>query len=217
MFSSDRAGFAMRRLVVASVTGAVTVVVASLLGADWAAGASLGWCALALVVLAWTWGTIANKDADATMKHARAEDFSRATGDLTLLTASVASLIAVGYTLVEAGGSTGRTKALLITLALATVVLAWMTVHTLYTVRYGDIYYGGETIGGISFNEDDPPDYHDFAYLAITIGMTFQVSDTDLGAKILRRTALRHALLSYVFGAVIGAVMINVVASLLSS
>jgi uncharacterized membrane protein len=217
MFSSDRAGFAVRRLVVGSVAGVVTVAVASLLGANWAASASLGWCALALVVLTWTWATIANKNADETMKHARTEDFSRATADLVLLTASVASLVAVGYTLVEAGGSTGRTKAMLITLALATVVLAWMTVHTLYTVRYGDIYYGGETIGGISFNEDDPPDYHDFAYLAITIGMTFQVSDTNLGAKILRRTALRHALLSYLFGAVIGAVMINVVASLLSS
>jgi uncharacterized membrane protein len=216
MFSSERAGFAVRRLVVASVAGVVTIVAASLLGADWAVSVSLGWCALALVVLAWTWGTIANKDSAATMKHARAEDFSRATGDLTLLSASVATLIAVGYTLMEAGDATGWTKALLITLALATVVLAWLTVHTLYAVRYGDIYYGGETIGGINFNEQDPPDYHDFAYLAITIGMTFQVSDTDLSEKILRRTALRHALLSYLFGAVIGAVTINVVASLLS-
>jgi hypothetical protein len=45
--------------------------------------------------------------------------------------------------------------------------------------------------------------YVDFAYLALTIGMTFQVSDTDITLKRVRRAALHHALLSYVFGAVI--------------
>jgi uncharacterized membrane protein len=55
----------------------------------------------------------------------------------------------------------------------------------------------------------------DFAYLAFTIGMTFQVSDTNLTAKPIRRTALRHALISYLFGAVIVALVINIVASLL--
>jgi uncharacterized membrane protein len=59
------------------------------------------------------------------------------------------------------------------------------------------------------------PDYADFAYLAFTIGMTFQVSDTDLTSKAMRRTALRHALISYLFGAVIIGLIINVVASLL--
>ena len=39
-------------------------------------------------------------------------------------------------------------------------------------------------VGGINFNEDDPPNYSDFAYLALTIGMTFQVSDTDFTARI---------------------------------
>ncbi|MEO7556753.1 MAG: DUF1345 domain-containing protein, partial [Acidimicrobiales bacterium] len=67
---------------------------------------------------------------------------------------------------------------------------------------------------GIDFNDDAEPDYRDFAYLAFTIGMTYQVSDTDLKTKEIRRTALRHALLSYVFGTAIIAVMINVVAGL---
>ena len=70
--------------------------------------------------------------------------------------------------------------------------------------------------GAVDFNEKDPPAYLDFAYLAFTIGMTFQVSDTNLTTKAIRRIALRHALMSYLFGAVIVALMINVVASLLS-
>jgi uncharacterized membrane protein len=47
--------------------------------------------------------------------------------------------------------------------------------------------------------------------------MTFQVSDTDLKTPTIRRTALRHALLSYLFGAVILAATVNLVAGLGSS
>lgn len=52
-------------------------------------------------------------------------------------------------------------------------------------------------VGGIDFNESDRPAYSDFAYLSFTIGMTFQVSDTDIGSKQIRRTALRHAWLAF--------------------
>jgi uncharacterized membrane protein len=68
--------------------------------------------------------------------------------------------------------------------------------------------------GGISFNTDGRPCYSDFAYVAFTIGMTFQVSDTDLQSNVLRRLALRHMLLSYLLGAVIIAVTINLIAGL---
>src|SRR5438105_15570909 len=141
-------------------------------------------------------------------------DLSRQFDDLVMRKASVFSLIAIGYTLLEAGSRHGTDKALLLLLAIAVVALSWATVHTLYAVRYGDLYYG-DVVGGIDFNEDDPPDYRDFGYLALTIGMTYQVSDTDLQNKPIRHTAMRHALLSFVFGAVILALMINSVASLL--
>jgi uncharacterized membrane protein len=85
-------------------------------------------------------------------------------------------------------------------------------VHTVFTLRYARLYYTPPA-GGIDFNEADPPGYVDFAYLAFTLGMTFQVSDTDLTAKPVRHLALRHALISYLFGAVILGLAINVVAS----
>ena len=44
--------------------------------------------------------------------------------------------------------------------------------------------------------------------------MTFQVSDTDLETKPIRATALRHSLLSYLFGAVVLATTVNLVAGL---
>jgi len=69
--------------------------------------------------------------------------------------------------------------------------------------------------GGIDFGAEDP-DYADFAYLALTIGMTFQVSDTDLSARRVRRAALHHALLSYLFGTVIVAITVSTVAGLVT-
>ncbi len=91
---------------------------------------------------------------------------------------------------------------------------SWAAVHTVFTLRYASLYHLEG--GGIDFTEGDRlPDYRDFAYVAFTIGMTFQVSDTDLTSFTIRRTALRHALLAYLFGIVIVAITINVVAGLL--
>ena len=66
---------------------------------------------------------------------------------------------------------------------------AWGVVHTIFTLRYARIYYTGDD-GGVDFNEKTPPDYTDFAYLAFTIGMTFQVSDTNLTSKAMRGALL---------------------------
>ncbi|MEO7234131.1 MAG: DUF1345 domain-containing protein, partial [Lapillicoccus sp.] len=79
---------------------------------------------------------------------------------------------------------------------------------------YAQLYYEGRP-GGIDFNQDDElPDYRDFAYLAFTVGMTFQVSDTDLKTKAIRRTALHQALVSFPLGTVIIASSINLVSGL---
>jgi uncharacterized membrane protein len=82
--------------------------------------------------------------------------------------------------------------------------------------RYTRAYYREGERREIDFNGDDEPNYVDFAYVAFTIGLTFQVSDTNLRSKAIRRIALRHAMLSYLFGAVIVGLTINVVATLLN-
>ena len=212
--AQDRQGLAARRSLSAAAAGVAVLVGTLLGGAQWPVAVSAAWGMTALVIVALVWARIVSMDGEATKAHARAEDFSRATTDFAVLTSSVASLVAVGYLLVRAGNDSGTDKALLILLAIAVVALSWTAVHTLYTVRYGDIYFG-DPIGGIDFNDDELPDYRDFAYLAFTVGMTFQVSDTTLTSKRMRRTAIRHAVLSFVFVAVIIALAINTVASLL--
>jgi uncharacterized membrane protein len=93
------------------------------------------------------------------------------------------------------------------------VFLSWSLVHTVFTLKYARLYYTGLP-GGIDFNDTGAPDYHDFAYLAFTIGMTFQVSDTNIQSKPIRRTVLRHAWLSFPLVAVIIATSINLVSGL---
>ncbi len=128
--------------------------------------------------------------------------------------AGTASLFAVAYTLVQAGRAGEPARVLLTALSIGSVALAWSCVQTVYALRYGRLYYS-KPIGGIDFHGERSPDYVDFAYLALTIGMTFQVSDTDLTLKRLRRVAIQHALLSYLFGTVIVALTVSIVAGLL--
>ena len=102
------------------------------------------------------------------------EDSGHKTTDVLVVLAAVASLGAVAL-LLSSGSSSGKDLQAL--LSVGSVALAWASVHTMYTTRYARLYYTGED-GGIDFNEHEPPTYIDFAYLAFTIGMTFQVSDT---------------------------------------
>jgi uncharacterized membrane protein len=178
-------------------------------------GAVAGWETACLVYLTWVWTTIWPMDADRTARLAVYEDPTRAAADLLLLTAAVASLVAVGLVLASAARTSGLAEDVRIALGLASVVLSWGVVHTIYTLRYARIYYTGED-GGVDFKQDEPPTYSDFAYLAFTVGMTFQVSDTDLQANEMRRTALRQALLSFLFSTGILATSVNLVASITS-
>jgi uncharacterized membrane protein len=188
--------------------GALAMVRASVL-----IGVLIGWDFGALVYMIWLWVTIRHRNAHATAERAMTTDPDRAVTDLLLLSAAVASLVAVGFILVRAAQLQGSGQLFRVGLALVSVVVSWALVHIIFTLRYAHLYYDGE-VGGIDFNQSDRPSYVDFAYLAFTIGMTFQVSDTSLRSSAIRRTALRHALLSYLFGTGILATTVNLVASL---
>jgi uncharacterized membrane protein len=64
--------------------------------------------------------------------------------------------VPVGYTVLSAGRHHGAEKALLILLATAVVALSRALVHTVYALRYGDLYYATPT-GGIDFNDTGSP------------------------------------------------------------
>jgi len=200
---------AATRLLAALVVGLTAGFTLSVV-ATWRVGLLAGWMAAAATFVTWMWLTIARMDAASTRAHAGREDSGRAVTDTALLAAALASLGAVAVLLL---GNASIGKLAEAAISLASVVLAWTTVHTMYTTRYARMYYGGE-VGGIDFNGTEPPRYTDFAYLAFTIGMTYQVSDTALRSTEIRAAALRQSLLSYVFGTGIIAAMINLVVGL---
>jgi uncharacterized membrane protein len=199
------------------VSAAAGVVVAVALGlvASLSLALLVGWDAMCVVYLVWIWCTILHQDADQTAHRATTTDPDRRVTDALVLAAAVASLAAVGSVLLKAAQLQGVAEGLRVGLGLASVVLSWAMVHTVFTLRYAHLYYAGPD-GGVDFNDSEPPTYVDFAYLAFTIGMTFQVSDTSLTSRDIRHTALRHSLLSYLFGTGILATTVNLVASLSS-
>jgi uncharacterized membrane protein len=204
---------ATSRVAVSAALGVVAGVVAAFFTLG-AAAALIGWDVAVISYLLGVWLTIGRLEPEETERRATRLDPSRGVADTIVVSAGVAILAAVALALVRAGSAHGATKAYLLAIGLVSVVFSWLAVHTVFTLVYARLYYAEEP-GGIDFNEPDRPDYLDFAYLAFTIGMTFQVSDTNLTAKVVRRAALRHALISYLFGAVIVALVINIVASLL--
>jgi uncharacterized membrane protein len=181
--------------------------------AGWQYAPTIGWAVACIVYIAWVWGTIARLDDKATEERAKREDATSKVSELLTLLASVFSLVAVVVLILAAKHAHGVTAVLVPILALFSVGLSWALVHTLFTLRYARLYFVG-TPGGINFNEKETPRFVDFAYLAFTIGMTYQVSDTNLEQFAIRSLALRQGLLSYLFGAVILAATINLVAGL---
>jgi uncharacterized membrane protein len=206
-------GLAARRVIVGAALGGVALVIALLAGASWSVAVLCGFDAAALVFVAWVWFSVWGADPAATARIARTEDASRVAAESVLLGAGAASLVAVAFTLAQAGNATAPDRGLLTALTVGSVALAWTSVHTVHLLQYARLYYSPPE-GGIDF-QGEAPGYSDFAYLALTIGMTFQVSDTDLMAKRVRRVALHHALLSYLFGTVIVAITVSAVAALL--
>lgn len=200
------------RLIAMGVVGVVVALLAGAVG-SWTFAPVIGWASASLVYTAWVWLAVGRMDAASTASHAVREDPSRAASDVLVVAANLASLGAVALVLVEAHHAGGARQGTFAALAVTSVVLSWVLLHTLFTLRYARIYYRDE-VGGIDFNQEAPPQYGDFAYLAFSVGMTFQVSDTDLQNHAMRAAVLRHSLLSYVFGSVILATTINLVVGL---
>lgn len=172
-------------------------------------GALIAWIVAAVVFLVWTWAASWPLDARETEWLAAREDGSRTLRDLALLVISLGTLITVVVVIFRAHHNPANRTIL----GVAAVVVSWFVLHTIFTTRYARLFYSPPS-GGVDFNGDDAPTYRDFAYLAFTIGMTFQVSDTALGKTAIRMTALWHALMSFLFNTVIIAVTVNIVAGL---
>jgi uncharacterized membrane protein len=171
----------------------------------------VGWAAAAAGLLLWVWRISWPCDSEGTKRLAEEEGRTRVT-DTVVLSAAVASLAAVVEALVRSstGGAVGVAT---VVLGVLVVILSWALVNTVFALKYARRYYS-DGDGGIEFGQREPPTYSDFAYLAFTVGMSFAVPDTQIADTSIRKVALGHALMSYLFGTVVIAVAVNLVTNL---
>ncbi|MER5470634.1 DUF1345 domain-containing protein [Streptomyces sp. NPDC002935] len=201
---------AVPRLTCAVVLGAL-VGVAVGLSTDVDLGLLAGIAATELSFVLAGWVVLWPMTATATRHNARREDFRPMTDELVVVVVALCGMFAIVLLLVRGQADNGQAAAVT---ALCGVFTAWAALHLMYATRYAYLYY--EAGGGIDFNSDNPPAYRDFFYFSYNLGMTYQVSDTDVSSSKIRSIVLRHSLLSYVFGTSILATAINVVVGIVS-
>ncbi|WP_327239307.1 DUF1345 domain-containing protein [Streptomyces sp. NBC_01318] len=197
------AGAAVVGAVIGSVVGVLTNTPLGILAGIAAAETSF-------VVAGWI--VLWPMDAATTHRNLRSEEFRPVTEELVVVASALCGL--VGIVMLLLVGKSDLSHAAAAT-ALCGVFMAWAALHLMYATRYAYLYYLAPE-GGIDFNSDDPPHYSDFLYFSYNLGMTYQVSDTDVSSSTIRAVALRHCLLSYVFGASILATTINLVAGIVT-
>jgi uncharacterized membrane protein len=195
------------RYSLALVAGITAAVITALLG-KWEYVSLIGWDIAALVIVGVIAFDMRGADAEHTGIVARRDDMNHSLVDVVVLLASLASVGAVIYLFAEKDLSM-----LHVGFGLVSIVISWATVHMLYALRYAAMYYS-DPEGGVDFNSKEQPRFSDFLYLAFTLGMTYQVADTDLTTSAFRKAILGHAVLSFVFGTTIIATTINFIASL---
>ena len=137
---------------------------------------------------------------------------------LTLVvTAAVASIVAIVIELAAVKAPGARHALPHILFALTSVVGSWLLLPTLFALNYASLYYRQPHGSGLAFpglDETFKPDYADFLYFAFTIAVASQTADVSITTRPMRRLVLAQSLLSFVFNTTILAFSINIAASL---
>jgi uncharacterized membrane protein len=135
------------------------------------------------------------------------------------IAAAVFSLFAILGVFANTKDLPGTEKDLHIALVAVTLLASWLMMHTTFAFRYAHEYYSKDAGGpgfdqGLQFPGEERPDYFDFMYFALVLGMTFQVSDVQITSRKLRRLATLHGVLSFLFNTIILALTVNIAAGL---
>jgi len=202
----------LRLLFAVAAGGATTVALSHKAGAF--AGLA-GWNAACVVLLVLSWLPILSADAAATQRRAASDDPGRTFVYALVITASAVSLFAALLFQRRARELPPGDASLMIWLCLSSVALAWSLTHSAFTLRYARLYYreDAEGVGGVEFPGGHRPTYFDFAYVAFTLGMCFQVSDASISSPQIRRAVLLHAVISFAYNTAIIAFVLNLVFS----
>jgi uncharacterized membrane protein len=175
------------------------------------------WNVGAGVYLVLSWYRMLTADAKRIRKRSEDLDFS---DTLILVLSIVAAFASVAGIVIELAGvknATPEAEATKAAIAFATIMISWVFLHTLFTTHYAHRFYAAADKGpNILFPDKvEEPIYWDFLYFAFVIGVAAQTADIGVATMPMRRLALFHSVLSFLFNTNIVALAINVGASLL--
>lgn len=179
----------------------------------------LAWDVFSFCLLSIYWFIFYSSPASHIRKMAAEEDTSRVIIFVFMLICATASMLAV-IILLTSRHASNAAKVLSFIVAIIGMTLSWSLVHTIFAVRYAHMYYAnddtvaGTHAAGLSFPDEEKPDFIDFAYFSFVLGMTFQVSDVSISSRKIRRMVFWHSLISFGYNVVIIALTINVIAGL---
>jgi uncharacterized membrane protein len=173
--------------------------------------ALIAWDAGIVFYLAWAAWMMAHSPVAEIRRHSAAQDEGAFALMVLTIAAAMASLGAIFALL--ANGDGGEAEPGSYMLAIATVVLSWVFIHTIFALHYAYDFYGdGERANGLEFPGGAKPDYWDFIYFSFVIGSTFQVSDVAVTNRWIRRSVAAHGVLSFFFNAAVVALTVNMAA-----
>ena len=179
----------------------------------------ISWDVFSLSMITYLWTSFFRSKADQIREQAKEVDESRIIIFIVVLCSILISLLGI-LIMLNYADTVATHKALHFPVSILGVILSWILLHTIFTVRYAHLYYGDNVnkplkqCGGIDFPHDDAPDFFDFAYFAFIVGMTFQVADTNINSKRIRRMVLMHAIISFCFNTIIVALSIGIISGL---
>ncbi|MEO8568698.1 MAG: DUF1345 domain-containing protein [Ginsengibacter sp.] len=207
------------KLLICVIIAVIIYFIVNISKLDWLTHVMISWDTFSFCMIAMSWISFSITTSGQIREQAKAQDSNRVLIFITVLVSTLAGFLAV-LLLIISKKQFKDTETLHMIVAIAGMLFAWFLVHTIFTFRYAHIYYGDDDknpsthAGGLEFPGDKKPDYLDFAYFSFVLGMTFQVSDVEVTSKRLRRFALLHGILSFLFNTIMIALTINIMAGL---
>lgn len=178
----------------------------------------VAWDVATVLYLALAWALMLRSDVGRVRREARLQDDGAALVLGLTVVAAAASLAAIGLELVGLKGLAPREQTLHLVLAAATIFCSWCFVHTAFALHYAHEYYMDDRESGkacLEFPGEGQPDYADFLYFSFVIGTTSQTADVSIASHGMRRLALLHGVVAFVFNTTLLALTVNIAAGLI--
>ena len=205
------------KLWVATLVG-IVLIFASPARWDWILRVLVGWNGAVFVLVPLTYIWMRKLDARALRAKYQEEDPTAPMILLVTVIGALLSMLGILALLSTARHVPPGERAAHSLLACMTIVSSWSLVHTMFTIRYADMFYSvlGDDPAPLSFPETAEPLFWDFVYFAFTIGVACQTADVSTRRTDMRKMVTIHSVIAFVFNLAILGFAINVFAGLLN-